>query len=231
MDLSNERCCFPGQEDGLGREKGQSNIQISKWYVKLFQSLLRKTICLIFYTEVLIHALSFLNPQTLLNVAFISRRFHSLVTSSHAWRSAFSRYFPSSTANPQSLDGHESAAFSSSQDRRYFMRLSESDDNGNLWRKEYILRTRLLRNLARGKANISTNITTGAGQNPYGSVVIMYSAFTGSWSVSHITANFTPKGVRLLHASVHSPGVVTASDPTIGKIHFISLYFEPCLLS
>lgn len=222
MGLPKERYCLPGQEDGLGWEKGQSNIQISQWYVKPFQSLLRKSICLIFYTEVLIHTLSFLDPQTLLDVAFISRRFRSLVTSSHAWRSAFSRYFPSSIANSRSFEGHESAAFSSSQDRRYFTRLSESDGDGNLWRKEYILRTRLLRNLARGKANVPTNPTTGAS---HGSVVITYPAVTGPWNVSHITANFTPRGVRLLHASVHSPGVVTASDPTIGKVHFMSFLF------
>lgn len=177
-----------------------------------------------FYTEVLIHALSFLDPQTLLSVAFVSRRFHSLVTSSHAWQSAFSRYFPSSVANPPSLDGHESAAFSSSQDRRYFTRLSTSDDNSDLWRKEYILRTRLLRDLARGKANISTNFTTNVSHNSHGSV-ITYPAATGSWSVSHIAASFTPRGVRLLHASVHSPGVVSASDPTIGKANFINFYF------
>lgn len=32
-----------------------------------------------------------------------------------------------------------------------------------------------------------------------------------------MVADFTPRGVRLLHASVHTPGVVSASDPTIGK--------------
>lgn len=178
---------------------------------------------MIFYAEVLIHALSFLDPQTLLSAALISRRFHSLVTSPHAWRSAFSRYFPSSIASPSSSDSRESAAFSSSQDRRYFTRLSGSDDNGNSWRKEYILRTRLLRSLAKGKANISTNLTTAASHNSHGSVVITYPA-AGSWSVSHISANFTPRGVRLLHASVHTPGVVSASDPTIGKAYFV---FQP----
>lgn len=178
-----------------------------------------------FYAEVLIHTLSFLDPQTLLNAALISRRFNSLVTSPHAWRSAFSRYFPSSVANLPSPDGHESAAFSSSQERRFFTRLSGSDGNGNSWRKEYILRTRLLRSLAKGKANISTNFTTGTNHNYHGSVVITYPAATGSWSVSHIVANFTPRGVRLLHSSVHTPGVVSASDPTIGKTHFI----DPCL--
>lgn len=192
-------------------------------FLMVRQSLLSKNIRLTFYIEVLIHALSFLDPQTLLNAALISRRFHSLVTSSHAWRSAFSRYFPSAVANPPLFDDRESAAFSSSQERRYFTRLSGSDDNGNSWRKEYILRTRLLRSLARGKANISTNLTTGTSHNYHGSVVITYPAATGSWSVSHITANFTPRGVRLLHASVHTPGVVSASDPSNGKAH---LFFE-----
>lgn len=182
-----------------------------------------------FYTEVLVHALSFLDPQTLLDVAFVSRRFHSLVTSSHAWRSAFSRYFPSSVVNLPSLDGRESAAFSSSHDRRYFTRLSAIDDNSDLWRKEYILRTRLLRDLARGKTNIGTNFTTSFSHNSHGSV-ITYPAAAGSWSVSHIAASFTPR-VRLLHASIHSPGVVSASDPTIGKAHPANLYPQPFLLS
>lgn len=180
----------------------------------------QKAIYLTLSVEVLIHALSFLDPHSLLTAALISWRFHSLVTSSHAWRSAFSRYFPSSLAISSSPDARESAAFSSSQDRRYFTRLSGPEKNGNAWRKEYILRTRLLRNLAKGRTNISTNVTTPISHNSHGSVVITYPAATGSWSVSHIAANFAPRGVRLLHASVHTPGAVSASDPTIGKIPF-----------
>lgn len=184
-----------------------------------------------FYVEVLIHALSFLDPQTLLSAALISRRFYSLVTSSHAWRSAFSRYFPSPLVNSSSFDAHESAAFSSSQDRRYFTCLSGPENNGNAWRKEYILRTRLLRSLARGKANISTNLTTPISHNSHGSVVITYPAATGAWSVSHIAANFTPRGVRLLHASVHTPGVVSASDPTTGRSYFHKFPLFGCVTS
>ncbi|KAH8149638.1 uncharacterized protein LAJ45_06269 [Morchella importuna] len=169
-----------------------------------------------FPNEILIHALSFLDPQTLLTAALISRRFYSLVTSPDAWRSAFSRYFPSIIFDKSSSDIYESPALSSSQDRRHFTRLSASDNGINSWRREYILRTRLLRSLSKGKASLATSASSPTNQNSHGSIIITYPA--AAWSVSHITASFTPRGVRLLHASVHTPGVVSASDPTIGRI-------------
>lgn len=178
-----------------------------------------------FPNEILIHALSFLDPPTLLTAALISRRFHSLVTSPDAWRSAFSRFFPSITANKSSDDIHESPALSSSQDRRYFTRLSACDNGVNSWRREYILRTRLLRSLARGKSSLPTSAINPTNQNSHGCIIITYPA--AAWSVSHIAAGFTPRGVRLLHASIHTPGVISASDPTIGRIERPPLLLLP----
>ncbi|KAG9889093.1 hypothetical protein KCV05_g15767, partial [Aureobasidium melanogenum] len=98
--------------------------------------------------EILTHALAHLSPQDLSAVSLVSRRFHDLVTTPHAWRTAFSRYFP----GPDSLDPN---AYHDEDDlddrlrveRRAFTRVTALAS----WRSEYILRTRLLRSLARGK--------------------------------------------------------------------------------
>src|SRR4051812_443477 len=44
--------------------------------------------------EVLTHALAHLSPMDLAAVSLVSRRFNGLVTTPHAWRVAFARYFP-----------------------------------------------------------------------------------------------------------------------------------------
>ncbi|KAG0635083.1 hypothetical protein HOY80DRAFT_911283 [Tuber brumale] len=170
-----------------------------------------------FPNEVLIHSLSFLDPQALLTASLISRRFHSLISSPDAWRSAFSRHFPSTSLDQNSSDLHGSAAFSSSQDRRFFTRLSAGGSGGDLWRKEYILRTSLLRDLAKGKAHISASHSGSMSKNSQGSVVITYNALTGPMSVSHIAAGFSSRGVRLLHATLDTI-TITASDATVGKV-------------
>ncbi|CUS08603.1 unnamed protein product [Tuber aestivum] len=168
-------------------------------------------------TEVLVHSLSFLDPQTLLTASLISRRFRSLISSPDAWRSAFSRYFPSTSLSQASSDIHESAASSSSQDRRFFTRLSAGGSVGDLWRKEYILRTRLLRGLAKGRAHTFTSRSSPASKGSQGNVIITYNALTGPMSVSHIAADFSSGGVRLLHASADTIAIA-ASDATIGKV-------------
>ncbi|KAF8544729.1 hypothetical protein BDD12DRAFT_800999 [Trichophaea hybrida] len=150
-----------------------------------------------FPNEVLIHTLSFLEPSALLAASLISKRFHALVNSPHAWRSAFVRFFPPPRVQ---LDDHGSPL--ASQDRRYFTRLHPVDTRENAWRKEYIQRTKLLRKLGRGN---------------HRDLVVTYPARTGEFSVSHMAASFTPNGIRAVHASLESQ-LVTASDPTIGKI-------------
>jgi len=166
--------------------------------------------------EVLIHCLSFLDPQTLLAASLVSRRFHSLIASSDVWRSAFSQYFPSTSLNQISSNIRESVAFSSSQDRRFFTRLSAGGSGSDPWRREYILRTRLLRDLARGKPHSSASRLSPTSKNSQGSVIITYNALTGPISVSHLAAGFSSRGVRLLHASVDTI-VITASDATAGR--------------
>ncbi|KAF2395678.1 hypothetical protein EJ06DRAFT_552214 [Trichodelitschia bisporula] len=77
--------------------------------------------------ELMIHALSYLSAPDLLACAGVSHRFRRLVTEPHAWRAAFARFFP---ASPRS-----------------FVRLTQQPT----WQSEYVLRTRLMSSLTRGK--------------------------------------------------------------------------------
>ncbi|KAI5812505.1 hypothetical protein BZA77DRAFT_139653, partial [Pyronema omphalodes] len=147
--------------------------------------------------EVLIHILSFLDPQTLLTVAALSKRFHALVTSTHAWRSAFVRFFPPPHAQ---VDDHGSPL--AGQDKRYFTRLYTAEESENAWRKEYTHRTRLLRKLGRGT---------------HRGLVVLYPARQGPLSVSHMAASFSSSGIRAVHACLDVQWV-NSSDPTSGKI-------------
>lgn len=161
-----------------------------------------------FPNEVLIHILSFLEPSGLLTASLISKRFHALINSPHAWRSAFVRFFP-----PLRTEVDEGGSPLSTQDRRYFTRLSASDVSENGWRKEYMQRTRLLRSLSKGKVH-----DPGASSRcSYGGLMVSYDARAGPLSVSHMAVGFAPNGVRAVHASLESQ-LVSASDPTTGKI-------------
>lgn len=87
--------------------------------------------------------LSHLPPQSLSDISLVSRTFHTLVTTPHAWRIGFSRFFKGSRALPVSDDGSDDLR----SERRFFARLTPLAS----WRSEYIIRIRLLHSLARGK--------------------------------------------------------------------------------
>lgn len=91
--------------------------------------------------ELLTHALSHLPATDLSSVALVSQRFHALVTTPHAWRAAFARFFPGTTVEA----APKTESFRT--DKRAFCRLTALAT----WRSEYIIRTRLLRSLSRGK--------------------------------------------------------------------------------
>src|SRR5271163_151325 len=83
-------------------------------------------------------------------MSLVSKRLHNLVTTPHAWRIAFARYFPGADALNVATGTHRSSVDQQgipSSDKRSFTRLSALAS----WRSEYILRTRLLRSLGRGK--------------------------------------------------------------------------------
>ncbi|KAL1302636.1 hypothetical protein AAFC00_003006 [Neodothiora populina] len=173
--------------------------------------------------EVLTHTLAHLSPVDLSSISLVSRRFHELVTTPHAWRTAFSRFFP----GPDSLGPHFEANSESDEEdgdlvrteRRAFTRLSSLAS----WRSEYIIRTRLLRSLARGKPVqvIASPAAARSGQSHVATPMTMYNLqmFT---PVNHIHATFgngslNKRPLRFIHGA-DEIGYASLSDPSTGKV-------------
>jgi hypothetical protein len=159
-------------------------------------------------TEVLTHILSHLPPETLSSMSLVSRRFHKMVTTPHAWRIAFARYFP----------GPETASTSMStgkSQRRSFTRLSALAS----WRSEYILRTRLLRSLARGRPALQATDKSKSRSQHSAAVMTYQSGLL--FPVSHIHASFgtglNKKQPLFVHGAAEQ-GLVSSSDPGVGKV-------------
>lgn len=156
-------------------------------------------------------------------VSLVSRRFYSLVTTPHAWRTAFSRFFPGQdaidapiAANRRSSDQEDREQLRS--ERRLFTRLTGLAS----WRSEYILRTRLLRSLARGKpAQIAPGHGASSRSNSAANnanAVVTYGSQLFA-TVNHIHAVFSngKKSPRFIHGTDET-GTACTSDPNIGKI-------------
>lgn len=168
----------------------------------------------------MIHAIAHLSPNDLAAVSLVSRRFNALVTTPHAWQVAFARYFP----GPQSL---EEVSLRTAQDdkdtvvrseKRRFTRLTALAS----WRSEYILRTRLLRSLARGKpAQVaSASASTRPGQVQVSPPTITYDVRTYT-IINHLHATFGTSLNRRMPRFIHGAddvGMVTSSDPLTGKV-------------
>ena len=174
------------------------------------------------FPEILTHVLSHLPPVSLSEVSLVSRRFHELVTTPHAWRIAFSRYFP----GPENLNTLDSSSEHSKDEAtiraepRFFTRLTVLAS----WRSEYILRTRLLRALARGRpadfvegsrgaASRSGSSATPVAQITYNSNLLA--------PITHIHATFgltlNKKVPKFIHGA-DEYGAASMSDPQIGKV-------------
>ncbi|KAF4949350.1 hypothetical protein FSARC_13500, partial [Fusarium sarcochroum] len=173
-----------------------------------------------FPNEILTHILSHLHSDSHAAIALVSKRFYALITSSHAWRMAFLRYFP----------GHEALEVKTNVDiwaynshdliqseSRYFTRLTPLAS----WRKEYLLRTRLVRSLARGKpgasfasGGIGASVRTGKKT----SAVLTYNSKL-PWAVTNVHAVFTngKKPPKSIHGAADL-GVASISDPTNGRV-------------
>ncbi|PYH89117.1 hypothetical protein BO71DRAFT_488211 [Aspergillus ellipticus CBS 707.79] len=172
-----------------------------------------------FPNEVLTHILSHLPPPSLSSMALVSRRLHSLVTTPHAWRVAFSRYFPGpyTVEDGAGLATHPDSVTS---DRRYFSRLTALAS----WRSEYILRTRLLRSLSRGKpAQFEPSKKTGTVRSASvgnGSAVVTYTSQL-MYPVSHLHGAFGSEVTRKEPLFIHGAseqGIASASDPSSVKV-------------
>jgi len=152
-------------------------------------------------------------------MSLVSRRFHKLITTPHAWRIAFARYFPgaesvellAATPKGSTVDVQIS-------ERRTFSRLSALAS----WRSEYILRTRLLRSLGRGRPAIqaATKSSGTRGSASSNAAVVTYSSGL-LYPVSHIHATFgvglNKKQPLFMHGAVEQ-GAVSTSDPSVAKI-------------
>ncbi|KAF5023518.1 hypothetical protein F66182_4430 [Fusarium sp. NRRL 66182] len=173
-----------------------------------------------FPNEILTHILSHLHSDSHAAIALVSKRFYALITSSHAWRMAFLRYFPGHEAL-QAKTNVDIWAYSSHEfiqsEARYFTRLTPLAS----WRKEYLLRTRLVRSLARGKpgasfasGGIGASVRTGKKT----SAVLTYNSKL-PWAVTNIHAVFTngKKPPKSIHGAADL-GVASISDPTNGRI-------------
>lgn len=171
------------------------------------------------------HILSHLPAASLSTLSLVSRQFHGLVTTPHAWRIAFTRFFPGRDApnadydfwnSGSNRDGEARRQFRSEQ--RFFTRLTALAS----WRSEYILRTRLLRSLARGKpAQLPPGHGASSRPNSTGSnvnAVVTYGSQLFA-PVNHIHAVFGngKKSPRFIHGT-DELGSACTSDPNIGKI-------------
>lgn len=168
----------------------------------------------------LIHALAHLAPSDLTSVALVSKRFYGLVTGPHAWRSAFAHYFP----GPDSLDvwqGDRNDLDNQAvvrTERRAFTRLTTFAS----WRSEYIMRTRLLRSLSRGKP-VQAIPSTSSARSGHGHTVapiVMYNSqlFT---TINHLHATFGTGLNKRLPRFIHGAddqGTATSSDPNASRV-------------
>lgn len=170
-----------------------------------------------FPNEILTHILSHLHPDAHGDVALVSKRFYHLVAAPYAWRRAFLRNFPGQELSLSAKNRSEFANEDGELDRirsesRYFARLSAMAT----WRSEYLLRTRLLRSVSRGKPDGSSNLSIQSGKKA--AAVLTYSPRL-TWMVTHLHAVFSGNrnGPRVMHGS-RDIGVASVGDPTTGKI-------------
>ncbi|POS83241.1 hypothetical protein EPUL_004704 [Erysiphe pulchra] len=172
--------------------------------------------------EVLTQILSYLPASSITVIALVSRRFNTLVMTPHVWRAAFSRDFQgpckSSYNENHLLDKSLGNLDEYHSELRLFSRLTIRAS----WRSEFILRTRLLHNLERGKPNlpISNNndpprpSIKAKNTNP----TLTFSSHLTA-TVSHINAVFDSErsNPRFIHGASES-STVTISDSANGKL-------------
>lgn len=177
-----------------------------------------------FPNEILTHVLSHLHPDSHASVALVSKRFYSLINSPHAWRMAFQRFFPAqdilgNVRKPQGVTWGEEEGDAVRSEVRVFTRLASHAS----WRSEYLMRTRLLRSLSRGKPGANAggvgapSRASQAGKKA--TAVLTYNTKLPSF-VTHVHATFKPNGKkppRIIHGA-SDLGIGSASDPTIGKV-------------
>jgi hypothetical protein len=162
-------------------------------------------------SELLFHVISHLSADDLLSVKLVSRRFNDIVNSPHAWINAFSRYFPGpdalrATADTTNSDGSISDF---KTDKRSFTRLSPVAS----WTGEYLLRTKLLRCLNRGRPALPF-ACPAPGKSNKGYATFTFSSRLRN-GISHLHAKFGPVMDKRLPQFIHGfdvSGTVSSSD-------------------
>lgn len=142
------------------------------------------------------------------------------MTTPHAWRIAFSRYFLGPDSLKERTNHPESDTDALFAEKRAFSRLTALAS----WRSEYILRTRLLRSLARGKP-AQSQLPGKHGSLRYNSKQSVTAVVTYSsqfiYPVTHLHGTFGAginKEALFIHGAAEH-GMATASEPISGKIH------------
>lgn len=165
----------------------------------------RTLFILISFPEILLHVLSHLPATDLLTVKLVSRRLYTLVNSPHAWISAFCKYFPGPTAlksaskNGKRLDGTDIGA----TEKRAFTRLSSVPS----WTGEYLLRTKLLRCLIRGRPSLPL-AAPSQGKPHKGYAIFTYSSRIGI--ITDMDAKFGVTGDKRLPQYAHGSSLSSA---------------------
>ncbi|KAI9732335.1 MAG: hypothetical protein M1834_001542 [Cirrosporium novae-zelandiae] len=172
--------------------------------------------------EILTHVLSHLSPSSLSVVSLVSKRFHSLVTTPHAWRMAFARFFPGPDAiSPAFLSdrGHHEKTGQDREnlrsEKRMFTRLTALAS----WRSEYILRTRLIRSLARGRPSQIDGLGSTSRSNT-SSPIFTYSSNL-FFPINHVHADYGSGLNKRLPRFIHGAdetGTACLSDPNSEKV-------------
>ena len=174
------------------------------------------------FTEVLTHILSHLPAKSLTDMALVSHHFYGLVTTPHAWRMAFARYFPGAQALAKFvLPGHVPGELSATLvvEKRLFTRLTAHAS----WRNEYILRTGLLQSLVRGKPAESHEDSEDRRSRPNVAhkmnAQVTYNSNLVT-TVNHVHASFgshSKKRLSVIHGTDEG-GSACLSDPRKGKV-------------
>ncbi|RKF64276.1 putative f-box and wd domain-containing protein [Erysiphe neolycopersici] len=172
--------------------------------------------------EVLTQILSYLPASSITVIALVSRKFNTLVMSPHVWRAAFSRGFQGSCKSNYNENHHLDKSLGNLDEYHSELRLFNRLTTRASWRSEFILRTRLLHNLERGKPNLPVSkindLSRSSNKSKNTNSTLTFSSHLTA-TISHINAAFDSdrNDPRFIHGASETSSV-TISDSANGKI-------------
>ena len=160
------------------------------------------------------HIFSHLAPSCLAASAAVSLRFNELITSPHAWRAAFLRYFPGQDHRLGRQNKFPRNHPGLLTKNRSFTRLTTYAT----WKSEYVFRTRLLSCIRRVKRH--KRFLLSDRPRLYTQPGILYDSEL-STAITHMHAlfgsEFDQKALSFTHASAYT-GTLSRSNPLSGEI-------------